>query len=70
MPPMFSTRPFASTRSVPAADEASSVSTSWNFTDELPQLRTSTFMRPLYPPTSSRPDAGRRSPSPDYGLAA
>ena len=44
VPPMFSTSPFASARSEPAAAEASSVSTSWNFTDELPQLRTSTFM--------------------------
>jgi len=32
--------PFREARSEPAAAEASSVSTSWNFTDELPQLRT------------------------------
>src|SRR5512135_2652255 len=44
---MFSTTPLASARSLPASAEAWSVSISWNFTDELPQLRTSTFMRPI-----------------------
>ena len=53
---MFSTSPLASARSEPAADEASSVSTSWNFTDELPQLRTRTFMG-SYPPAPFRPDS-------------
>ena len=47
-PPMLSTRPLARSRSSPPPPGAPSVSTSWNLTDELPQLRTRTFTRPLW----------------------
>ena len=65
MPPMFSTAPLASARSVPSAAFASSVSTSWNFTEELPQLRTRTFTRPFYLPAREPPvasDGGSTEP--------
>ena len=44
---MFSTRPLASTRSLPARGRVRVVSTSWNLTEELPQLRTRTFTKPF-----------------------
>src|SRR5262245_2073743 len=44
VPPTLSTSPFARMRSVPARALSASVSRSWNLTDELPQLRTRTFM--------------------------
>src|SRR5689334_11916728 len=45
---MLSTEPRASARSRPAAASSPSVCTSWNLTEELPQLSTSTFTGSLW----------------------